>query len=381
MPARVEVRWRLLRHSLAACIAGSLAGGAAAGAAWWHESGIEERVSASESRVAEARGRYAALAEARRERQRIEPRYRRWVDHGRIGVERPVQWTESLRGAANDLLANGPRPGSPHVIGREGPVEVRAVDMSFDLEMRHEGELPEFLAELEDDAPGLFTLSGCRLSRMDDGSDAAPPPTTIRASCRLRWLTVLLSGVEPGWLPEPGPGTGEDDSGPGDPTPVRARRDSPRDGFGRLFTTVAERAEIDSALAGRDAAPDAAEVPGLVPVGSDPPPPPPPPARWIRVGGVVARAGRPIVAWVDGERIGQPDPRPGHLHATSARSPHVRLDAGGGAITVRPGQRFNPLTGAVIDPVRRTTRRLERARFLRDSSRPPLTPSRAPGQN
>ena len=78
---------------------------------------------------------------------------------------------------------------------------MRAVEMSIGLALRHEAELPALLAGLDENAPGLFTLTGCRLSRMDEAGESTPPPAVIRASCRIRWLTVVLPEADSGWLP------------------------------------------------------------------------------------------------------------------------------------------------------------------------------------
>ena len=342
---------------------------------------MAERTRSADTRLAEARRRYAVLIEERRQRRRFEPLFHRSAAQGRIGAEQPARWVDAVRSSANGRLEGDPRHGVPHVIEAPETVEVRATDMSFELAMRHEAELPAFLAELARNAPGLFTLSGCRMARRDDGSASKRPPAIIGASCRIRWLTVALSGVEPGWLPEAGPeGDGGDTSPPGAPGP---RPDTPMPGpddfgFGRLFTTVAERTEIESALARRDGPAKNASRPDDA---RAPPDPAPRPAHWVRVAGVVARSGRSRFAWVDGRRVDQAELHTSRAGAASTPAPRIRFDAAGRSITVRPGERFNPRTGAVIDPIRRPRERIERARFLRESSRAPLTHFSLPGQN
>ena len=374
----IEIRWRRLRLSLAACTAAALAGGAAAAATWWHESRIAGRVEAAEIRLAEARGRHSTLAGERRKWQRFGPLYRRLAASGRLGEEQPERWAEAVRSAAAGIVAARHRLGAPYVVESTGPVEVRATDMTLDLEMRHEAELPVFLAALDREAAGLFTLSGCRLIRTGEGRQNEPPLAGVGASCRVRWQSVVLSGVEPGWTPAAGDHQGDDPGvGPAQWRPDLA--DPPRETFGRLFTSPAERAEIESARSARRADTEPAEVPDVPPVRSEPPPPRP--VRWVRVGGLVARSGRSVYAWIDGGRVAYGDSHPDRTDPESAELPEVRLDAGGRSIVVRPGQRFNPLTGAVIDPVRRPRDRFERDRSLRESSRAPLTDSRIPEQN
>ena len=206
----IEIRWRRLRLSLAACTAAALAGGAAATAAWWHESRIADRVEAAETRLAEARGRHSTLAGERRKWQRFGPLYRRLAANGRLGEEQPERWAEAVRSTAAGVVTARHRLGAPYVVERTGPVEVRATDMTLDLEMRHEAELPVFLAALDREAAGLFTVSGCRLIRTGEGRQNEPPLAGVGASCRVRWQSVVLSGVEPGWTPAAGDHQGDD---------------------------------------------------------------------------------------------------------------------------------------------------------------------------
>lgn len=376
MSGTIEIRWRRLRLSLAACGAAALAGGGFAATAWWHENRVTEGMKAAETRLAEARGHHATLAGEREKWHRFGALYGRLAAHGRLGPERPERRTEAVRRAAAGVLAARHRFGAAHVVERTGPVEVRATDMSIELEMRHEAELPAFLAALEREAPGLFTVSGCRLVRKNAEE---PPLAAIGASCRIRWQSVVLSGAEPGWTPAAGShesadaGAEQEQGGP-------ILAEPPRGGtFGRLFMTAAERAEIESALAVRPAVTEPADTPPVVaPTRSEPPPRP---IRWVRVGGVVARSGRSVYAWMDGRRVVYDGSDSQEAPPAGAGGPGIRLDAGGRSIVVRPGERFDPLSGAVTGPLRRPQDRPGQGRFLRRSSPAPLTESRVPEQN
>ena len=387
MPGPVEIRWRRLRLSLAAFTAAALAGGTAAAAAWWQEQRAAERMEAAETRLAAARGRYSALAGERERWRRFGPLYRRLAAQGRLGGEQPARWTEAVRHAVAGVPAARYRFGSTHVVENDGPVEVRATDLSLELEMRHEAELTRFLAALEREAPGTFTVSGCHLVRRDGPGAREPPPAAasgdpgaaVDAACRIRWQSVVLSGTGPGWTPAAGLDGGKA-AGAAWAGWEAAPVEPPRDTFGRLFTTAAERARIDAALMARAVAPEADEAPSAAPVRSGPPAQPGP-ARWVHVGGIVARSGRSVFAWIDGRRVGYVDPLPKRPDPAESRAAGIRVDAGGHSILVRPGQRFDPRTGAVSDPIRRPKDRSRRARSLRESSAAPLTDPPAPGQN
>ena len=368
-----ELDWKRLRVAFVVFAVASSAGGGAAGAAWWHERGVVERLEGAGMRLSAARARHLALAEEREQWHRLVPEYRDWATRGRIGEERPGQWEEAVRNAASAVLGVSHRLGSPVVSERKDAITVHETDLSLEVEMRHEGELAGFLHALERRARGLFTVSGCRLVRTRRVASSAVPAGPLDASCRLRWQTVALSEVEPGWLPPPVDGA---TAGAPEPEPESEPgiESSAAGGsaFGRLFTTAAERARIDSrrdepvAAEGSEIA--ASQVPARdAPVA--------PPIRWLRVGGVVVGSGGSVIAWIDGRRAAPP---PG---ATGRVPPGIRVVAGGRSIVVAPGQRFNPATGAVSDPFRRSGNRFGGAQSLRKSSRVPLTDFSTPGQN
>ncbi|MCE3264242.1 MAG: hypothetical protein K0R43_3321 [Pseudoduganella sp.] len=142
--------------------------------------------------------------------------------------------------------------------------------------------------------------------------------------------------------------------------------------MGRLFTTPSERAHLDSqrsqalSLApGTPSAPGQAAIPGIVPgvppepysaAGAAPPGMPPAapaggmpaeqatPAPGLRLDGIVRRSNGPDMIIVNGEV--QPAPARGVLRGA------VRLQADGRSVTLKPGQRYDPDTGAVHEAAR-----------------------------
>lgn len=290
MRATSENPWRRLRLALAVFTVTALAGGGAACAAWRHEHGAMEGMKRAEARLDDARRRQSEHALEARELRRYGRAFREWASIGLIGDGPGEAWTRAVRRAGDRVLSASHRTGTPRVVGREGIVEVLATDMSIELRMRHEAELPEFLSVLAREARGLFTVSGCRLVRSGDAgtSDAVPAP--IEASCQLEWQAVRLSGVEPDWLPPAVEGF-DNDAGNALPTTGRRRVDEPRGAFGRLFTTAEERARIESAANIRPPAPPPAEKPASATHRDVPTPRPP---QWVEVNGLVARAGEPV---------------------------------------------------------------------------------------
>ena len=371
-----ENPWRRVRLAAAVFAVTALAGAGAAVAALWHEHGVADELKRVEVRLAEAHRRYSDLADEGRQRRRHESMFHQWAARGRIGGKEPGTWEQAIRNASPEVLSASHRTSQPRVVEMDGGVEVRATDTTVELRLRHEAELLDYLAALVPRIGDLFTVSGCRLSRSGTEGTDAPTQARIDASCRLRQQTVHLIGVEPGWLPPAAQDNG-DDARSAVPVSQSALSPAPGREFGRLFNTAEERARIESAAVAR-----ALQSP---PPGNREPPTvresPPSPPQWVDFNGLVAGSGESVFAWFDGRRADQ-GPRPALRTSTPGSSSHgVRLEAGGRWIAVRPGQRFDPATGEVIDRIGRNAVRFERAGFLRKSSRAPLRVLPDPGQN
>lgn len=371
MSAAIELDWRRLRGALVAGGVCALLAAGAGGAAWWHERAAARSLEEATARLDGARARYATLARDHREWNRLGALFGAWHANGRIGEPRPDLWSEGLARAANGVGArlvrhrmSPPRDEADEGAGDEEnneAVVVRATDLQLDLALRHEGELPALLRALERETRGLFTVSGCQLKHTPaHGKEAS---VGIDASCRLRWETVAPADADPGqWLSLVASGDG--DTSPREttswPAVALALFPPPEGVFGRLFTSPEERAR-------RSAVPDTIA-----------PPPPrtttaasstttvvmagnatssPAALRQVRLSGIIARNGSPIFAWIDGKRTRRTPPesassRNPNTPATPRAATAIRLNAGEHSIWLRPGQRFDPATGRVLDPLR-----------------------------
>jgi hypothetical protein len=105
--------------------------------------------------------------------------------------------------------------------------------------------------------------------------------------------------------------------------------------IGRLFTTAAERQQLDQA---RQRGGIEAPAPG--PAAPPPPPAAPAPAPVV-VSGIVKRSSGAALSWVNGEVRG------------SSTAGYVVRTPDGRTVTVKPGQQYDPANGSVRDvPVR-----------------------------
>jgi hypothetical protein len=117
--------------------------------------------------------------------------------------------------------------------------------------------------------------------------------------------------------------------------------------MGRLFTTPVERTQLDQQ---RNSTDSATLLEGRATMAPPPPPSPPamaaspieaaPPAapQVLQLNGVLRRSNGKTIVWVNNEP---------QENAPSARGPAVPLDLGGRKVILKPGQSYDPATGAI----------------------------------
>lgn len=135
---------------------------------------------------------------------------------------------------------------------------------------------------------------------------------------------------------------------------VPARAQASFTTMGRLFTTPADRILLDQqrrAAMAQNAqavaappAPPAAVMPGMAADNAAAAPPPPP--APVRFGGVLRRSDGQATIWVDDA------PRDTVLRTRPGAA--VAVDVGGRSVVLKPGQSWDPASGAILD-VRRGT--------------------------
>jgi len=125
---------------------------------------------------------------------------------------------------------------------------------------------------------------------------------------------------------------------------------APAEFVGRLFTTPAERVELDGLREGEDRSEQASEAQ------SHEAPAPAAPLRPIRMDGMVLRSAGPNAVWIDG----QPVPRTGvssqgmrvDLEGMGAEGVPIRVPGSHRSVLIKPGQRFEPAGHVVSDVLR-----------------------------
>ncbi|MBZ0072984.1 MAG: hypothetical protein K8I04_14805 [Gammaproteobacteria bacterium] len=141
---------------------------------------------------------YRATREAGQILQTDAQYFTRLREQGFVGPEPRLRWIEDLRAAAAQagLVAIRyelePRRAAPTAVSgatSEGTYTLYVSPMKLVLELRHEGDLPRFLARLEARHGGLFDLTACSLRRPRDG-DISLEEANVSADCALRWYSL-----------------------------------------------------------------------------------------------------------------------------------------------------------------------------------------------
>jgi hypothetical protein len=115
-------------------------------------------------------------------------------EQGFVGPEPRLRWVEDLRAAAaqSGLIAIRyelePRRVHPD-LPSGGAYQLFVSPMKLVLDLRHEGDLPRFLARLESRAGGLFDVAACNLRRTRDGGISLEE-ANVSADCALRWYSL-----------------------------------------------------------------------------------------------------------------------------------------------------------------------------------------------
>jgi len=125
--------------------------------------------------------------------------FKRLEREGIVGPERRLDWIESLRDDAARLKLPSLRyqisaqaPYKPVLDLPLGALRLYRSNMRLSIGLLHEDDLLRLLSAVDRDAPGLFQLSKCDISRVGTELSLDPDTANLRAECDLRWLTLRI---------------------------------------------------------------------------------------------------------------------------------------------------------------------------------------------
>ena len=182
----------MLRGATIFLVAAILISLAAAIGSWQYRQMTEREVEAAQRRLSAVR---AQLSNARAQRQYFsenQATYGELATKGLFGEEHRLDWIETInRLRDRHRIFSIDYELSAQQRLTSAPVNVAAYASKIDLKfsLLHEQELLDFIADFKKEAPGIFVLDSCALSRQAY-ADMATAATTLNGNCTMQWITV-----------------------------------------------------------------------------------------------------------------------------------------------------------------------------------------------
>lgn len=169
-----------------------------AGAVWWAQGETRAAGAAlkqAERRAGDIRNR---LRQVNIEEQEIRAKsslYRQLEQRRMIGPEQRLDWIELIDGIREqrnlfeiDYEISQQKQGGAAI----GEFNLNASEMTFHLPLLHEGDLLNFLNDLQQSAPALVQVKQCEIVRLTARTDRQTGDPNLDARCRLQWHTIGL---------------------------------------------------------------------------------------------------------------------------------------------------------------------------------------------
>jgi len=146
----------------------------------------------------DARNRYQRSGDEKDTIVRYLDSYEKLQREGVVGEEQRINWVDGLRLAniRSELFGVDYQIGIQQAyagVGEldAGGVKLRQSVMKIRAPLLHEGDLLRFLATLESQRVGLFTVNQCAIDRTGPVGSAPRYQPNLSAECDLAWITLV----------------------------------------------------------------------------------------------------------------------------------------------------------------------------------------------
>lgn len=170
----------------------------AAGALWSADrclSQLDRDKKLAENRLNEVVTRLTQVTTERENITKFSPKYQELLARGIVGEERRLDWVESIERIRGQQVFSMRYVISPQKNFASAPslavknFELKASDMTLELNLLHEGKLQGFLDDLQREAVGFYLVDHCKVDRIAPVVEMRYAPQ-IKAECLLNWLTL-----------------------------------------------------------------------------------------------------------------------------------------------------------------------------------------------
>lgn len=199
----VDIEWPLLSAPLAALVIALIISALLIIASGYFRDGMAEDYRLNNQKFLEVSRKYLSVDE---DELIIKEKYPRFVNlyrRGIVGEEKRLDWVEILKNSARTLKLPGLRyeitsrgtysPAFPLVLG---PYQINTSTMKLDLGLLHENDLASLLQDLDEKAPGIYTVKECKFKRAQNVVTENPDAENVKAECDLLWFTLSLASGE-----------------------------------------------------------------------------------------------------------------------------------------------------------------------------------------
>lgn len=199
--AHYKLEWSVLRGAIGVFSICVLLGGTLLSASYYFRQEMQSEYLNHHTRFRDISRKYLAVDEEERIIEQHLPLFVQLYESGILGQEHRLNWLESLRRAGDGIglpqisyKINAQSVYAPEFPVKLGAFNIYVSEMDLTLGLLHEGDLIRLLDALNRTAEGLYSVSRCDASRVNEGSEFDHTRPTIMAACRLNWFTVDLKG-------------------------------------------------------------------------------------------------------------------------------------------------------------------------------------------
>jgi hypothetical protein len=199
---RSDLDWSYLTNGMVpVLVLSAITLGAFAGSLWTRTNGalLEAQQSSELAALEQQRVELGDRLEARKQ---FEERFAQLYERGVVGEEQRLSWAQTLRDGATDLAlpylrytAAPQKAFAAPYLGDASAAPVLATSMQLEAGLVHEGDLLRLFDRLRDEAPGLVSVAGCTLERVNGAAPPQADKANIASTCQLRWFSIQLAGA------------------------------------------------------------------------------------------------------------------------------------------------------------------------------------------
>ena len=199
----VDIEWPLLSAPLAALVVALIISALLIIASGYFRDQMAEAYRLNNQKFLEVSRKYLSVDHDELIIKEQYPRFVNLYRRGIVGEEKRLDWVEILKNAAAtlklpglryEITSRGAYDGAFPLV--PGPYQINTSTMKLELGLLHENDLASLLQDLDEKAPGIYTVRECNLKRAQDVVAEKPDAENVKAECDLLWFTLSLASGE-----------------------------------------------------------------------------------------------------------------------------------------------------------------------------------------